>query len=257
MSDGMFVNFSSLLLVMGAFQGVLFSVLLVFKKHQRRSINLHLSVMLFALSIEILHIFMLKSGYINNFKPFAGFALPFDGVIVISLYWYVRTITFPEKNNSIKIVLLHYIPFFLYILLSIPFWRLPFSQKFEFLSSGVLSSEWPAPVYYALMLQSVLKIIFFLIYLTLSIKLLSNHKKRIGEVFSYKENITLNWLSNLLWLFLIGAAQGMITLVFFQENPESIQVAGSLEIFTILAILYIGIMGLLQPKVYKQSEKVI
>ena len=252
MSDGMFVNFSSLLLVMGAFQGVLFSVLLVFKKHQRRSINLHLSVMLFALSIEILHIFMLKSGYINNFKPFAGFALPFDGVIVISLYWYVRTITFPEKNNSIKIVLLHYIPFLFYILLSIPFWKLDFPLQLEFLNSGTLSSEWPAFVYYTLMLQSALKIIFFLIYLTLSVKLLINHRKRIGGVFSYKENITLNWLSNLLWLFLIGATQGMITLVFFQKSPELIQVAGSLEVFTILAIMYIGIMGLLQPKVYKK-----
>jgi len=256
MPDKILVTFSSLILIMGAFQGVLFSILLLFKKHQRRSINLHLSIILFALSAETFHLFLLKTNYINELKILAGFSLPFDGVIAISLYWYVRTITSPEKHNSIKTVILHYLPFFVYVLLTIPFWNLEFSQQIHFLNTGSLSSDWPPIIYNSVLLQSVLKILFFLIYLTLSINLLLNHKKRVRDIFSYNENITLSWLTNLLWLFLYGASQGLILLIFFQEPSTSIQVAGSLETFTLLAIMYIGIMGLLQPKIYKQPERI-
>lgn len=256
MPDKILVTFSSLILIMGAFQGVLFSILLVFKKHQRRSINLHLSIILLALSAETFHLFLLKTNYINELKILAGFSLPFDGVIAISLYWYVRTITYPEKNNTIKTVILHYLPFFVYVLLTIPFWNLEFSQQINFLNTGALSSDWPPIIYNSVLLQSVLKILFFLIYLTLSFNLLLNHKKRIRDVFSYNENITLSWLTNLLWLFLFGASQGLILLIFFQEPSTSIQVAGSLETFTLLTIMYIGIMGLLQPKIYKQPERI-
>ena len=81
---------------MGASQGVLFAILLLFKRQRKRSINLHLAILLFAISSEIFHQFLLQSNYIYQLPSMVGFILPLDSLVGISLYWYVRIITHPE-----------------------------------------------------------------------------------------------------------------------------------------------------------------
>jgi AraC-like DNA-binding protein len=131
-----------------------------------------------------------------------------------------------------------------------------FDSKLLMMETGAVPSEWPAYISYSIGGQVLLKIVSFSAYLFLSIKMLLEHKNRIKDVFSYQEKITLMWLTNMLWLFLFGLLQGISILFFFQEHEELTQIMGFMEYFSIVVIFYIGVMGLLQPEIYRQSEQV-
>ena len=249
------INLYSLILIFAAGQGLLFAVLMFFKPHQSRAINLHLTLILFSISAEVFHQVLLETGYIHHIRPIVGYILPLDSIIGISLYWYVRITTFPERDNSHQQVLKHYSIFFLCVLLSIPYWLMDYEFKLEMMLTGVVSPDWPWQVFYTISLQVFIKIISFCIYLFLSIRMLLEHKSRINQLFSYRERITLAWLTNMLWLFLFGLIQGISILIFFQESEEVTSMMGFMGLFSVIAIFYIGIMGLMQPRIYHRRER--
>ncbi|MCF2947566.1 helix-turn-helix domain-containing protein [Paraglaciecola aquimarina] len=250
------VSIHSLLLFLAAGQGIVFAILLCFRSRINRLVNMHLAFILLAFSVEILQKFLLDTGYIFQFPYLVGINLPFDATVGIALYWYVRSITYPEKDNSPYDFLKHYSVLFVCIVLSIPYWSLDFESKLLMMETGAVPSEWPAYISYSIGGQVLLKIVSFSAYLFLSIKMLLEHKNRIKDIFSYQEKITLMWLTNMLWLFLFGLLQGISILLFFQEYEELTQIMGFMEYFSIIVIFYIGVMGLLQPEIYRQSEQV-
>ena len=132
----------SIILLMTSLQGFLFAVLLFFKSHQRRSINLHLSIILLAISLEVFHQFLIESNVIYQIPMFVGFVLPFDSLVGIALFWYVRCATHPEKDNSAKQLIKHYSIFFSCVILSIPFWLMEFQPKLELMKTGVIDLHW-------------------------------------------------------------------------------------------------------------------
>lgn len=245
----------STLLLLASGQGLFFTLLLIFGRLQRRSINIHLSIMLFAISIEVLQQFLVETNIIYQVPYLIGMALPFDALVGISLFWYVRLITFPEKPHSRNLILTHYSIFAISVLFSIPFWNMPFNDKLALVESGVISNKFNNWVFYGLWIQTVLKIVSFSIYLLISIKMLLEHKRRIQNIFSYREKVTLSWLSNMLWLFLIGLIQAISILVFFQDSPDEFSMMGFMAVFSITTILYLGVMGVMQPRVFRRSER--
>jgi AraC-like DNA-binding protein/uncharacterized Tic20 family protein len=245
----------SLVLILTAMQGFIFAILLFFKRHQRRSINIHLSIILLAISLEVLHQFLIESNVIYHIPMLVGFVLPFDSLVGIALFWYVRCATHPEKDNSAKQFIKHYAIFFSCVVLSLPFWLMDFQPKLELMQTGVIDLHWSDWVFYTVGLQVPIKIISFSAYLFLSIKMLLEHKARIRDIFSYREKVTLSWLTNLLWLFLVGLFQGVSILIFFQDSEEVTAFMGFMGLFSAIAIFYLGIMGLMQPRIYKRSER--
>jgi len=230
-------------------------ILLAFKKQRNRAINLHIAILLFAISSEVAHQFLLQTHYIYQLPFLVGFALPLDALVGISLYWYVRIITHPELGQSRKQVLTHYSLFFACFVLSIPYWALAFEQKLALMETGVVPSDWPKLAYYSTLAQTPIKIVSFTAYLALSIRLLVRHRQRIKSIFSYREKITLNWLIALLALFLFGLINGLGVLIFFQEYAEETQIMGFMGFFSMLAIFYLGVMGLMQPVIYLRKEQ--
>lgn len=249
------IDLQSLILFFGSCQALLFILLLVFKKQRKRAINLHIAILLFAIGSETAHQFLLQSNYIYQMPFLVGFALPFDSLVGISLYWYVRLITHPELNNSFSRVIRHYAIFFLCFALSIPYWLLGFDEKLYLMQTGVVPSSWPWLAYVCTWAQSPIKIITFLTYLALSIRMLLIHRQRIKNVFSNRHAITLNWLTYMLALFILGAVKGVGGLIFFQQYADETQVMGYMGFFSMLAIFYIGIMGLMQPVIYSKREQ--
>lgn len=254
-SPSVHITLYDLVLFLGASQGYLFAILLAFKRQRKRVINLHLAILLFAISSEILQQFLLQTNYIYQLQPMVGFAMPLDALVGISLYWYVRIITHPELDHSFKRVFIHYSIFFVCLLLSIPYWALDFEDKLSLIQTGVIPEVWPAPVYYTTLVQVPIKIISFSLYLLLAVRLLLKHRQRIKDVFSYRQKITLNWLSYLLLLFAVGLFNGLIVLLFFQEYQEQTQLMGFMGVFSITAVFYLGIMGLMQPVIYLGREQ--
>ena len=249
------INLNTLVLFLAAGQGLVFAILLFFRGRKSRAINIHLSIILIAFTVEVIQKFLLDTHYIYQLPTLVGLSLPFDASVGIALYWYVRQATSPEKNNSIEQVLKHYSLFFICVILSIPLWLLDFDTKLAFMETGALSDDWPNSVYYSIACQTVIKIISFCVYLFISIKMLLEHKNRIKNIFSYKESITLIWLTNMLWLFLFGLIQGIATLVFFQESEEVTSIMGFMDYFYMVTIFYVGVMGLMQPRIYRRSER--
>lgn len=243
------------MLFLGASQGLLFAVLLLFKWQRKRIINLHLAILIFAISSEILHQFLLQTHYIYQVQPLVGFTLPLDALVGISLYWYVRIITHPELDHSFKRVFTHYWIFFACVFLSIPYWTLSFEEKLALMSTGVIPEHWPPLVFYSTLAQVPIKIVSFILYLGLAARLLLKHRQRIKKMFSYRENVTLNWLSYLLIMFGLGLLNGLIVLFFFQDYADKTQVMGFMGIFSLAAVMYLGIMGLMQPVIYLRKEQ--
>lgn len=250
------VSLHSLLLFLAAGQGLVFAILLYFRSRINRLSNIHLAFILLAFSVEVLQKFLLDTGYLFQFPYLVGINLPFDVSVGVALYWYVRSTTFPEKDNRPQAFLKHYSLFFICVILSIPYWSMDFDSKLFMMETGAVPPEWPAYVSYTVGGQTLLKIVSFSAYLFLSIKMLLEHKARIKHVFSYQEKITLMWLTNMLWLFLFGLIQGISILLFFQDHEELTQIMGFMEYFSIIVIFYIGVMGLLQPEIYRKSEQV-
>ena len=230
-------------------------VLLLFKWQRKRIINLHLAILLFAISSEILHQFLLQTHYIYQVQPLVGFILPLDALVGISLYWYVRIITHPELDHSFKRVFAHYWIFFACFLLSIPYWTLSFEEKLALMSTGIIPEHWPPLVFYSTLTQVPIKIVSFILYLGLAVRLLLKHRQRIKKMFSYREKVTLNWLSYLLIMFGLGLLNGLIVLFFFQDYADKTQVMGFMGIFSLAAVMYLGIMGLMQPVIYLRKEQ--
>ena len=255
MTPEIHINTYTLILFLGGCQGLLFSLLLLFKHQAKRIINVHLAVLLFSISSETLHQFLIETHYIYQLPALAGFILPLDALVGISLYWYVRIITHPQQDHSVTRILCHYSIFIVCVLLSIPYWGLGLEAKLDLIRTGVIGENWPAYVYYAVLAQIPIKIISFCVYLLLAIRLLIAHQKRIKDIFSYREKITLSWLTALLILFVFGLVNGLAVLIFFQEYAESTQLMGFMPVFSIVAVFYIGVMGLMQPVIYLRKER--
>lgn len=249
------INLNSLVLFLGATQGWLFSVLLLFKRQEVGSINRHLAVLLFSISTEIGHQFLLQTGLIFQLRPLTGLTLPLDALVGVALYWYVRTITHPELDHSLRRVLKHYSIFGICLLLSTPYWGMPFEDRLQMMQTGVIPDAWPPLVYYATLLQVPIKIVSFTLYLALAVCMLIRHRRRINDVFSYHERVTLNWLSLMLVLFTLGLINGLVVLTFFQAYADSTQVMGFMNVFSMVAVFYLGIMGLMQPAIYQHPEQ--
>jgi AraC-like DNA-binding protein len=249
------IDLYSLTLIIGAFQGAFFAVLLMLMNRQRRKINVHLSIILVAFGLQLFHQFLIESEYIYQMKPLVGFVLALDLFVGVALYWYLRNITHPELNNSPKKILLHYsivIPGFL---LAIPYWQLDFESKLTLITGGYAIDVWPEEVYYYLLTLFSLGGIVFVVYFYLCTKIFINHRRRIKNIFSYREKIALSWITNLFWLFGISIAFAMVFVAVIDNIGQSTKVLKYLGVFTTGFVIYIGIMGLMQPRIYHRSER--
>ncbi|WP_191602417.1 helix-turn-helix domain-containing protein [Marinomonas algicola] len=59
----------------------------------------------------------------------------------------------------------------------------------------------------------------------------------------------------MLLLFVFGLIKGIVTLVFFQESEEELSLMGFMDYFYMTIIFYVGVMGLMQPRIYNRSER--
>jgi AraC-like DNA-binding protein len=59
----------------------------------------------------------------------------------------------------------------------------------------------------------------------------------------------------MLWLFLFGLVKGVLGLIFFQESEDATSMMGFMEYFSVVVIFYIGVMGLIQPRIYRRTER--
>ncbi len=181
------------LILLGAFQAIFFIILVLSKK--KKSISdkiLVLWLLLFAVHLSFVyysfqsgHIFYIEYGYIPSGVLVAYYSL---------MYVYTESLT--SEGNVFKVKwLLHLIPTAITYVSIFPLAQLPYKEK-ENLVTHPTSNPYLYLVFGLVML-------FVTIYLIATLRLLRKHKVSIRKMFSYEENINLNWLKILSFLLVL------------------------------------------------------
>ena len=247
------IPFSSSLLLIGASQALLFAFLLYWLFPQRWYFNRFLAIILASMGFTFLTHFLVFSGVSVHVKWAVGLTQPLELIYGPSLYWYIRTITQPQRDNTWGKVLPHFIPIVVGVLLNSPFFALDYQQKILIIQKAYMLSTWPSPVNYYFAAFMLLAIGLYSCYLYQSFKLLRQHRQTISEIFSYEEKISLVWLSRLLTIFVTFFGLLVIYLSLITAEQQMIKYFEALLVITFFAVLYLGMMGLKQSIIYKGS----
>ena len=228
----------------------MFGGLLIFLRRGHKQANTLLGVMLLILSTLLLHEFLVESGLILSIPGLAGFTMPLEAFFSPLLFRYIQILTQPETNRTSWQRIKHFIIPSLGGLLSIPFFLLPTDQKMTMLEQAYASTSWIGIIKITFPLQMLIAGSLFTVYLILSFLSLHQHRKSIDGYFSFHEKITLSWVRNLLLTFL-GFWIIMAAFYLVIGSAElSNQLLIVVSIFTVFAIIYIGVMGLMQPRIF-------
>lgn len=244
------ITLLSVIELLGAVQGILFGSLLMFLRKGHRRANLLLGLMLFSLSFILFHQFLIDSAYIYNLPYLTGFTLPLEAFFGPLLFRYVQILTAPDNDISHLQRLKHFIAPVISTLLAVPFFLLSFEQKLNIIEQGYAVSSWVGLTKVTLPLQMAIFGIMFTVYLTLCFVRLYRHNQFISHYFSFREKVTLAWLRNLLVVMLVFwvLMSAFIALLGSSVNTNNFIIV--LMLVTVVAIHYMGIMGLLQPPIF-------
>ncbi|MFV2060970.1 MAG: helix-turn-helix domain-containing protein [Gammaproteobacteria bacterium] len=247
------ISLLSALMLYGGIQSLFLALLLLKSDKKNISANRFLAIIVAGLGLTLLHQFLVDSSYINLVPYLTGITIPLDFIYSPALYLYVRTIT--QANTSNQKFAWHFLYVIIGFLLYTPFYNLDANKKIEFITNNYATI--PENITTSFSLGMILSGIVFTVYLVLSIKLLLSHTQKINQFFSYREKINLTWLRNLLLISIIF----WVFLAFFYSylvSSQSKEQIGLLFnwffIFTVFAAIYIGIMGLLQRKIYDSQD---
>ncbi len=211
----------------------------------------YLVAILIFLGLELLHEFLINTGYINWVRPLTGSSLQLDPLFGPLIFLYVRGLTQSKVRGSYNKDWVHFLPALLYSLPMSSFYMLSFKEKLTFSQHGYMLAELPGITGMVVSGSMVVIAALFSCYLFFSIKLLVSHTQKISDYFSFREKITLNWLKYLLlvctlyWLLFMGYA----LLSGLSEPTKPLMF--TIILFSVVVIHYFGIMGLLQPTVYQ------
>jgi len=249
------ITLSSAILLLGSVNSALISIFLLFFQKSNARTNRYLAFILLFLGMDLFHQFLIDSNYIYQLQPIIGFFMQFEVLFGPLLYLYIRDLTNPDAVQSDRKNMLHLLPAVFGIFLMIPFYILGFKEKLEFIQHGYNSDNLTNIAGITTPAYMIIGTLSFTLYLGFSIKLFFAHRKKIANYFSYREKITLDWLRNIFivmviyWLF-------MAAYIALMDSTElNKQIIDVLMLFTVAAVHYLGIKGLLQPKVYSRKKQ--
>lgn len=208
----------------------LFLAFILFTKRDKTFADNILFIWLCVIAIHLSLFAIISSQEYLQFPYLLGLDIPIPLLHGVFLFIYTRSLT-SQKSISWK-VLLHFIPFALAFVATIPFLLLSPQEKVN-----VYRNEGEA---YA----TLIGIIFFgiivsgIIYTSLSLVELIKHRNKIKNNYSYTEKINLQWLFGLI----IGLL--CIWVVVFLADDEYV------FSFVVLYVLFIGYFGIKQVGIF-------
>jgi len=250
----------SLLLAAGVFQGIFLVFMLLRKKTGNRRANRILALFILAGSIAISGGFAYP--YLYRFPLVNQFFLSFENaspfLIGPLLFFYVLSLARPGFRPSIKhgLHLLIAVFAFFYLLFDAVIMN---GEQLRIISSQSCH-------FFPSITHMVLSTVFGIhpiIYVVLSIRFLAAHRRRIQDIFSSTEKVTLSWLSYLLRFMLCASALWLVPLsmsraIMFLDLDHHFILLGDILLISLnataalLALLFfaIGYRGLAQPEIF-------
>ncbi len=188
------LNFYDLVMLLGAMQGIILSLLLYFKNANDRKANQYLVLLMVTFSVHLLHQLGFDTGLFNRY-PFLHI-IPYSYLYFIgpALYFYVKTMVSPQ--NSVKSRnWLHFLPA-LYILPALGFYYLFLgnaekAQKILFFKTINFTEEY---------LVFIAVIIYLIAAFRITVRV---HQWQKGLTLSKTTLHTLQWIKQLTWTLCI------------------------------------------------------
>ncbi|MCB1679099.1 MAG: helix-turn-helix transcriptional regulator [Halioglobus sp.] len=249
------INLYAVLLAVGSIQGIFLMMSLLTIGDLRRKANLLLAILMFLFAYDLFDEFLLESGYMQLLPRIAVIEHITDLLYGPVIYFYVSRITTPPRQQSVKGWLRHLVPGLLTACLAVYLMtRLPLQDFIDFIeasdtASGVLE------LYDFLTLS--LGIFSILVYLLWSVRLVVRHQKSIGDTYSYREAVDLQWLKTMLLslggLFLVYLSLYVLS-IFGINTPDLLDSVLYLSI--IFCIFFLGFMGIRQPGLFIEDQGV-
>lgn len=255
--SGWITEFYNLLILPSIIQGLILSLILVFRGAANRLPSYFLAALLTALCLQNVKFYYILIVLANHLGSTGGnpeydlqsLSLPLSGVLFIgpSLYFYVRSLAAPDFQFR-PWHLWHFSPGFLFMLIN----------SLVFFGVAIPDSPPAHSVYVSFFtiftsLESLLAIGLAFWYIILSVKLMKHHELWVYQHFSTTTSKSLSWLRKLIvalslvwviWLFavVINLFTGDYILTYLSSYP--------FQIATSVIIFWVGYMGFIQSEVF-------
>jgi AraC-like DNA-binding protein len=254
MNDPPFISIMSILLLLGAAQGIFLLLALVRTKAGNPRANRWLSGLLLILSISLMDGFMVQTRYYLHFPHLIALEWPTNFAYGPLIYFYVRSLTRTEPPSAGWKTWVHFIPVVALYLDLIPLYTLSAEQK----ALWWAQSNDPANMYQGLQIDPVIVLIVMQIavYLLFSNRLLMIHSARIKENFSRIEAINLSWLRKLLLAFFILWMMYSFTFIFSYYLGVYTWAEYLLHLMVALVIYALGFKGVTQSELFTTLQSI-
>ncbi len=245
------------LIIAGAIQGLILTVILITHETANRKANLFLALLTGVYSIDILLELFNSSSRVMVFPHFVGVIDPLLFLYGPLLYLYTCTLTNPSRNKKGKTVL-HFLPSLFLFCWYIPALFLQSPESKLFAAAFIESAGNVSPFAVTYVFRDTLWIISCIheiVYIVFSLLVLRRYSITIQNVYSSLEKINLRWLKIL--LIATGWSVGISMAFALTLNYNLLPFEDALKIILICSagIIYlIGYMGLRQPEIFIQGR---
>lgn len=237
-----------ILITIGASQALALSILLLLKRHKKLAD--HLLSLTLMLMFVIIMLFNYRYELLATHLPLCLHSFTLAYLALPVFYQYIRTSTKRECDGSWRKTWPHFMPFLMVVgLMSYFYLPMPWAQQAELLTTIHTGSGplWFQLVYFGLFLG------MFPLYLWLCLRELQQHEHYVLTCFSYKEDVSLNWLNRFVWALAIV----WLGFIVFEVVGGRIYTAPMAELGMYLAFLvfvgsisYLGLYGLRQQTIF-------
>lgn len=254
------IGFYDILILPAIIQGIILSLLLIFRKKENHLPARFLALLVVALSVQNIKCYYLGIVLDNHISTIGGnpeyniqsLAFPLTGVLFIgpALYFYARSLTLSEFKFNYRHAW-HFIPGALFILIN------------SLVFFGIATTDNPPAHGFVISLYSIisttenlLAISLSFYYIVLSVKLIRNHEVWIYQHFSTTSRKSLQWLRNLIislslvwiiWLFAV------VTNIFTHDFILTYLSSYPFQIATSVIIFWIGYVGFIHGEIFSME----
>ncbi len=242
------INLFIIFALLGVGQAIFLVMLLLGFRQKDQLPNFLLSILLIDFSIGLLGTTLGASGYFERWPHLIRVAEPFVFMFGPLLYLYVRTITQKQVNWH---SLLHFIPFLLAVLLTIPFYLKSGEEKIAFVEKYFQQAEL-VPEALAFV---TLRLFHLLAYILFSFSLLKKYKQQLLNQFSNVEKISFDWLRKLLLGFAILVSASWLMYILILGGWLSLLDSNIISSALVAVVIYtIGYMGFRQMRLRLEAQ---
>ncbi len=245
-----------ILIVLGAFQAIFFIVLVLSKKRKTISDK----ILIFWLSIFAIHLAFVYYSFLSGHVFYIKYGYLPSGILVVYysiMYVYAESLI--SKKNIFKAKwILHLFPTVIIYISIIPLAQLSYEEKAN------LVTHFTADLYQNFVFG--IAILFITIYLLATLRLLKKHNTSIQKIFSYEEDISLNWLKILTFLLVLLwiVISSLVTYVYYLDSktsnvmlPEDHMILDIQGQFAFVAFIFLlGFFGIRQQVIYSVSNRI-